>query len=582
MATEERRAQMVRVASYLRHNPTALSKSAEEIAEFCQVDVDLVRNALSASKTQSAPSVHLGIRSKLKRLNRRMDNFLARIEPYNTWIVGISTLIMVLLIIFTGGFERLNGRQANIQGESYHLVFLLVVFSVHLLLYFHYGKTRHALWGALVFWGVLSVVFSTFFVIPERDNTVNPAIITTIITFAFLFLSLFYCGIAIGSSLLGAYRRLQVDKREERELTRQELLERLFEIEEALEVGQLESYEADPEWMMRIRQVAAPAALPIGFSFGLLYMVASAFVPTPSGEAGITPAFLVVYVGFFGLVLAGQAFLAFLGGGILRSMAVSLLYGAGGLIGQSLLYWVATSFRLTSAIRGSFSPVQPSNIIINAIISIIFGFFAGLGAFVHEQTTTERRRRLNDPEILLSDLITTQRRLNPDASVKCVAVFDAAKSSMMKANSDALTAEWSFRAYQDFIRHIVEKNKGTVHSTAGDGAVAVFPDCASGFQAAREVQTYIAEFNKSTNKLPDPFRLRVGLHCDTVAGDLGEVQFAAVIDVAAHTEAASQVGGIAVTESVKAYLTNERFAELPDLIDGYKAYIALEPQLESA
>jgi class 3 adenylate cyclase len=328
-----------------------------------------------------------------------------------------------------------------------------------------------------------------------------------------------------------------------------------------------------------LRIIAIPMALPLGFALNLLFVSAASFVKIPSRSNPLEPSFLLVYIGLGGLVMVAQSLFSFMGGGVWRSVLTSLLYTVGGFGAQWTVHAVGKQYKVAKVLQG-LPEMNSANVIGGIILATLIGFFAGLGAFLNEVTMTERRRRLNDPEVLLTDLITTQRRLNPDATVKCVVVVDAAKSSQMKANSDALTAEWSFRAYQAFLQHVVHKHNGTIHSTAGDGAVAVFSDCISGFDAAREIQTLISDFNKNTNRLNDPFRLRVGLHCDTVSGDLGEVQFAAVIDIAAHTEAASQVGGIAVTEPVKNYLVKERFAELPEPIDGYKAYIALQPHTE--
>lgn len=149
----------------------------------------------------------------------------------------------------------------------------------------------------------------------------------------------------------------------------------------------------------------------------------------------------------------------------------------------------------------------------------------------------------------------------------------------MKADADPLEAEWTFRAYQKFIEDLSARFGGRVHSTAGDGAVVYFDDCTRAFCAARTIQTEVGDFNLNVSRLKAPFRLRIGLHCGTVAGELEKVEFTEVIDIAAHVESHSQVGGILVTDPVATHLEGEALAELKETIDGYKVYMALNPTL---
>ncbi len=174
-------------------------------------------------------------------------------------------------------------------------------------------------------------------------------------------------------------------------------------------------------------------------------------------------------------------------------------------------------------------------------------------------------------------MLRIQWRLAGQTKNVCVMVVDAARSAEMKAHADALAIEYSFREYQEWIAGISKSLRGRVHSTAGDGAVVSFPNAADALLAAQRLQTDVDRFNREVNRLPSPFRLRIGLHADEVAGDLRKVEFAEVIDVAAHVQGASPVGGIAATEEAIEGLARSEFVPLANEVDGHRVYLALNP-----
>jgi class 3 adenylate cyclase len=87
----------------------------------------------------------------------------------------------------------------------------------------------------------------------------------------------------------------------------------------------------------------------------------------------------------------------------------------------------------------------------------------------------------------------------------------------------------------------------------------------------------MTEFNSQVNRLVDPLRLRIGIHCGQTASSLQEVPYNELIDIAAHVEASAPVGGIAVTEQVVKYIEDEAVAEIKDEIDGHRVSIVLNP-----
>jgi class 3 adenylate cyclase len=147
----------------------------------------------------------------------------------------------------------------------------------------------------------------------------------------------------------------------------------------------------------------------------------------------------------------------------------------------------------------------------------------------------------------------------------------------MKSLADPWTVEYSFREYQTFLEKIVHEQGGSVIATAGDGAVAEFPTVYQAYNAARRIQTEIENFNRKVNKLERAFRLRVGMHMGPVTGSINDVEFSAVIDIAAHVQGAAPIGGIALTGIVAEHLRDEPLAQLAEPVDGQTIFLSMRP-----
>jgi class 3 adenylate cyclase len=211
------------------------------------------------------------------------------------------------------------------------------------------------------------------------------------------------------------------------------------------------------------------------------------------------------------------------------------------------------------------------------VLALLIGTFAGLGARIEERAAHESRLQEDDPVALIANWIRIQWQLSPHRKNVCVMVVDTKASSQMKAESDPLVAEWSFREYQKFIESISGRWGGSVHATSGDGAVVAFQSPNEAFAAARAIQREIDPFNRNVNRLRSPFRLRIGLHVGYLQGDIDDVEFTEVIDIAAHIEATSPVGGIAMSKAVADALAGEGLAQIKDSIDGHDVFFALNP-----
>lgn len=573
-ATETNRDEMHRLAAYLRQNPGALRLSAEEIAAGSGVGTDAVRSVVARPAVERRESRAAAPR---KSLTATLSGFADKLFKFPLAFVVVTFVfgaIAMMLIPETKASAEQTARGMEFSiSDAVELSIGLFIMTLHMLCYFWRAMARFPLWGAAIV-GVATSGLTLFSVLRE-PAVQGQAVLPLMIVFGMGVLTILYGFVGIGFSSLGGYLRFRREEAVLRRRSRQELLQRLFEIEEALRRPETPLGERRIPWLDRIRKNIFLWAIGIGAVLGLLVSVSLLIFPAPPEGSRPTDA----YTGFFVtqlflsvLAILLQMGMAYLGGGPVRSILVSLAFG----YASTLVAFIPIGSSVSRIMSGNML----ANFIAGTTMAALFGLFAGLGASVEQRALQSRRRQANDPQVLLSEFVEIQRLLNPTSQSKCVMVVDAARSSAMKANADPLVAEWSFRAYQEFIAEHVRTCGGAIYSTAGDGAMASFDSAACAFECARTIQTKIADFNAYVNKLKDPFRLRIGIHCGEVSGELDEVQFTAVLDIAAHVEAASQVGGIAVTASVKDQLPDHRFAEIQDVIDEQRVFLALNPTLD--
>lgn len=573
-ATETNRDEMHRLAAYLRQNPGALTMSAEEIAAGSGVGAEAVRSVVARPVVERRETRAATPRRSLTQSLSSLADWLFK---YPIVFIVISFVLGALAMVMVPDAKptaeaTARGMEFSIN-DAIELSIGLLVITLHMVCYFWRARARFPLYGGAIV-GVATTGITLFSMLRE-PAVKNQTMLPVMMFFGMSVLTILYGFVGVGFSSLGGYLRFRREEANLRRRSRQELLQRLFEIEEALRRPEVPLEQPRLPWLNAIRRNIFLWSGVTGAALGLIVSLSMVVFPAPPEGSNPSEA----YTGFFvtQLVLSVVAILlqmgmAFLGGGPVRSILVSLVFG----YASTLVAFIP----IGSSVSRVMSENMLANFIAGTTMAVLFGLFAGLGASVEQRALQARRRQANDPQVLLSEFVEIQRLLNPTSKSKCVMVVDAARSSAMKANADPLVAEWSFRAYQEFIAEHVRTCGGAIYSTAGDGAMASFDSAACAFECARTIQTKIADFNAYVNKLKDPFRLRIGIHCGEVSGELDEVQFTAVLDIAAHVEAASQVGGIAVTASVKDQLPDHRFAEIQDVIDEQRVYLALNPTLD--
>lgn len=602
-----------KLAGFLRQHPSAIDRPASEVAKEAGVSVAVVEQVLSNSHTMARQNAS---RVKGERDRRPFGPYHKFKDAFVRWTSRPILFVVVTLLIATvintgigkilpssssapsgtvsvqiGGSAKSGSVESQRDGglsatprdiarvASQSAVFLLVL-VLHFACYYRWGMARVALLGGGAFWVVCSFTLALSMVFTASDAGWMALIArAALLSLAFLVIATVYAGVGVVFSLAGAFVRVRRADAEERSRTRQDLLQRLFDIEERLEKGP-DTAESRPRNLLnshpvvhKIRRSPFLWAAVSGFIVGVLQVIAIGFVEIVTNTSMETSMEAALVSFAFSLVAVTVQFgICFFSGGLRRSLLASLLFTSGALASILIPF-------------GPFGPEWlsqqwPWGITASYGYGVFIGLLAGVAAKIEERASRDRLLSTNDPAQLLAEMVEIQRKLKPTAQRICVMVVDAAKSSQMKAEADPLVAEWSFREYQKLIARVSAKFGGSVHSTAGDGAVVSFSNARDALQAARSIQTEIIQFNHKTNKLKARFRLRIGLHAGNIAGDIDKVEFTEVIDIAAHAESRAPIGGISMTDGVASELADEQLARLDESVDGHALYLAMNPSLD--
>jgi class 3 adenylate cyclase len=160
---------------------------------------------------------------------------------------------------------------------------------------------------------------------------------------------------------------------------------------------------------------------------------------------------------------------------------------------------------------------------------------------------------------MLKQLVDLQEHLREGQQAATFLSLDVVGSTKMKLNVDPLAVEFTFTEYHNYVARIAEKHFGNVHSTAGDGITVAFDNPQNAFSAARQIQTGLVEFNAFRNKIGIPLQLRAGIHTGQVvapeAGNMTSINFASVIDIAAHLQKECPIGGVAISDEASVGVT---------------------------
>ena len=582
---------MQALVRHLRDNPAAAMRDPAELAAEFEVGLDFVQGMLRHihASSRSRESNELPNWS-LRPILERFRSLCRRVTEQPSLFVGITTLLAIIAFFLFNGFDlnvlatssakqSREGVTIRVGGDIVLLFFGTAL--LHCLVYFRHGQARYALYGALTSWLIVTPITMVVWWYPHQsDPTVRALAAQLLIAFVFFFVAVMYSGLGVTVSMLGALSRMRKEDKAEAALSRQELLQRLFELEAKLSYRKpfqpKRSAQSWYRWVVIYRRhpwlwtaVLSMAITSIGILITGAIFHNSVLPPQITGilvdisEFGVTVVSVLAIVGIS--FAAKRVWLALAHTWLFYFCAIPLAAIPFGPFGQKA-FDQATS---------------PLAILVNIVLVSLVAVLSAVGATIEDREARRRYLAEDDPSAIAAELVRIQWRLAVHENFVCVLSVDAAKSSEMKAGADPIAVEYSFREYQSLISDICVEIGGKIHSTAGDGAIAVFTTVDDALLAAKRIQARIEWFNRGVNKLARPFRLRVGLHAGPVSGELQSVQFSEVIDIAAHVEAAAPVGGIAVTDTVAVALEGEALIPLKEPVDSRQVFLVLNSKEES-
>ena len=567
--------------AHMRHHPEDAGQSSARLSERFGLPIPFVREVLSYARRpdHADPSWRInvsldGFRAAVDQAEAIFDRVTSRTATFIVASTAIVTLVFVLVLIATAQFgSSLNGDFAFAY-RGFGAVLFLGAFSTHMLVFLRNSMARYPLYGALTIWILFTVLFVAAAIARRDTQDIGSLLVLPVLAGIF---ALVYGSIGLGVAILGGYTRLKWEEFRDERLSRQELLERYFELESRLRRGR--PIRETPSRWRRMRLLQWITKHP-GFAAIILGAFwTTTLVTFERTTGGPVDANLAVTMADAIKVLGGSVFqlgaalslfaIGYLSLGVRLSLANGALYAFGEIAMQALL-------RIPEITTAPW-PARIGHGVNILLFGLLFAVFGGTGYRVQEKSRRSARLRRNDQAMIVAEMLRIQWRLEDQSHDPCVMSIDAARSVQMKANADPLAVEFSFREYQEWIESIANQFSGAVHSRAGDGTIVSFPTCPSGYEAARRIQTDIGRFNAEVNRLEAPFRVRIGLHTGTVSGELDEVEYADVIDIAAHVQSVAPVGGIALTEAVCAKIPDEQFIPLATEIDGRRVFLALNP-----
>lgn len=576
------------LVAHLRQHPEDLSRPAKELAGRFGLSQEFVENVVSgiSSHDMHAPG-HQDFDFKesfafVGKFFRAIGHAFDRVTRKPEWFVAVTMAIGLILLAIVGrtipSVTVVENTEINLD-DAVGAVAVVVVFLLHMACYFYRRMARHAVVGGLIVWvgsgtGLMTLVWAQTKATGGEAERFTSVFIAGLVAFV---LAMFYSGIGAIMSVLGAWVHMRLVEQQQEHMSRQDLLERYFELQSRLQDCSQHAAQK-PVWE-RMRFVTWLRANPYVGSFfiGLVTSLCSVLL---LGNLGLDPEArnatnLSAPIVFVAIVTGTAVFFLYIAVGfVLARVRKAALSGI-------VLYLGTIPPTMLPIGHYGFGPFEKSSHWLNALINMAFmagvSAIAALGGIVQQKAYRETNLQENDQAALVAEMLRIQLRLSDRMKQVCVMVVDAAKSSVMKAEADPLAVEYSFREYQEWLEAIGSLTDGRVHSTAGDGAVISFPTADGALAAAKRIQTDLMRFNREVNRLKSPFRLRIGLHAGEVAGDIGEVQFTEVIDIAAHVQEVAPISGIAVTDSVANALPEEQFLQLSVDVDGHKVFLVMNP-----
>lgn len=252
-------------------------------------------------------------------------------------------------------------------------------------------------------------------------------------------------------------------------------------------------------------------------------------------------------------LMRSLAVLAFLGGvaavSLARDRKLSALLGGGLGLAFYMSYQVFAT--LTTFMLRWLPGEMPWSLLFIAVGVGVLAGTVGFSVVRSIQSMFGLRDATTERQMLVQQLVEIQERLRSEERHATFLSLDIVGSTKMKMDNDSIAIEYTFSEYHRYIEQLALKHGGRIHSTAGDGVICVFEDATRAFSAGRAMMAGLFEFNAFRNKTKNPIQLRSGMHTGKVGApgqDASTVNFAHVIDVAAHMQKWAEPGTLTVSE----------------------------------
>ena len=188
----------------------------------------------------------------------------------------------------------------------------------------------------------------------------------------------------------------------------------------------------------------------------------------------------------------------------------------------------------------------------------------------------QQRKNLSRSE-MLHTVQALQTQMEGARQYRACLSVDVVSPTEMRHGHPAALADYTFGQYRHWVDEVARACGGELHSGMGDSMLFLFPTDAQAVRSARRLQEGVVSFNAALNRLPLPFRLRVGIS----GGEMTEGANPAhqhlhnpMLDRAAMLQHRAEPGDVVVSGEVaaSALVELEHLAPLPDPVFGAPAF----------
>lgn len=558
---------MLAFAAYLRDSPNGVDEDVPGLAKRFGLPHSLVEDSIrvAASGRVRQPRSY---GEKKESLVGRFSRLCALVPSFmDRGILPLSALFGLGIGLGLWIPDRFSSKPMTALGAA------LIVGSIFALFVCNFVRAR--LRYAVASGAIAAAAITIFFLFREaRPPGADMVLVASVKIAQFAVFAILGSALTISASVAGRMFRIRAEDKQEAKLDRLQLLQRIFNLQERLGTeAPIRRSEAKLfDWIRSFSEHWALFAIALGIALAVIeiagvLLVGGVRITSISGWQQIA-----VVTGLFLINFVAHPLAGFVTGDWLKAAVASLI-----------LTFTRTAITLIPVpglgVEGFAEAYRasPAGFWLSTALLIGLSIIGGIGATVDRYLQHKRRVEGADRAALLSEIIRLQQLLATGATEVTVMAVDCVGSTRMKSGADPYAVEISFREFHDFVERIVLRHGGIVRSKAGDMAIAEFQSVEDAYASARTVQSKIIEFDRKHNRLPMPFRVRIGLHCGRILGALEEVQYSNVIDVAAHLEKVAPAGGIALSDDAAAMIGTDQFLELAQEVDGHKVYLSTDP-----